>query len=253
MDWELPNIQLEMGDDRIAILKFDRAEGSANIFDNETLDELGKHLDWLEGEPELDGLILMSSKPGIFLAGADLETMSEASDAELEQFAKKGQMVFGRLAKLPVPTVAAIHGACLGGGLELALACDWRIATSEKVTSLGLPETQLGILPAWGGCTRLPRLIGLPKALKLILAGSQLNGKRARKLGIVDAIVHREHLLAEARTRIAKGKPARPFQAWTNNPISAVILKGIVGPKLRSQTRNNYPAPARALDVVCRG
>ncbi len=252
-EWELPNIQLEFGDDRVAVLRFDRAEGSANIFDDETLDELGKHLDWLEGEPELEGVVLLSAKPGIFMAGADLETMSVASEADLKKFAEKGQVVFGRLAKLQVPTVAAIHGACLGGGLEVALACDWRIATPANVTSLGLPETQLGILPAWGGSTRLSRLIGLPKALKLILAGSRLNGKRAKKLGIVDSIVHREHLLEEARKWIARGKATRLSRVWTNNPASALILQAIVGRKLREQTRNNYPAPVVALEVVCRG
>lgn len=252
-DLDLPHVQLEMGEDHIAILTFDRAHGSANIFDDESLDELGKHLDWLEGEPELKGVILISAKPGIFLAGADLETMSQAGETELERFAIKGQSVFGRLANLSVPTVAAIHGACLGGGLELALACDWRIATPDKVTSLGLPEIQLGILPAWGGCTRLPKLIGLPKALKLILAGSRLNGKRAKKLGIVDSLVHCENLVAEARARIAHGKPVRSSQVLVNNPVSASIFQWVVGRNVKKQTRDNYPAPALALEVVCRG
>ena len=251
--FDLPNIQLDVGDDQIAVLTFDHPDRSANVFDSETLDELGKHLDWLESEPDLRGVILISAKPAIFVAGADIGALRDVSGEEMETFIRKGQDTFLRLADLSVPTVAAIHGACMGGGLEVALACDYRVATPERATSIGLPETQLGILPGWGGCTRLPRLIGLPKALKLILAGSRLNPKKAQKLGIVDSVVHREHLIAESKKRIKSGKPARASHILTNNWVSATILRWILASKVNAQTRGNYPAPVSALGVVTRG
>ncbi len=251
-DWKLSRIHLEWREDQVAILNFDHPDQSANIFDEETLDELGKHLDWLESEPDLQGVILISAKPSIFIAGADIDALRSVSGDAMEHFISKGQEVFSRLANLRVPTVAAIHGACMGGGLEVALACDWRVATPDKVTSIGLPETQLGILPAWGGSTRLPRLIGLPKAVGLILAGSRMNGKKALKLGVVDSVVHREHLLAEAESLIARGKPKRQSHVWTNNPVSATILRWFLQRKVETQTRGNYPAQPAALGVVTR-
>ena len=113
--------------------------------------------------------------------------------------------MFNRIAALPVPTVAAIHGVAVGGGYEIALACDYRIASPDRVTKIGLPETKLGLLPAWGGSTRLPRLIGVPKALGVILAGKTLAAKPALKLGLVDELVAAEHLVAAA---VKKSAPA---------------------------------------------
>ena len=110
-------------------------------------------------------MLIRSAKPSIFNAGADLKVLSTAQGDELKSLIELGQNTFNHLADLKIPTVAAIHGACVGGGLELALACDWRIASDSKKTKIGLPETQLGILPAWGGSTRLPKLVGLPTAL----------------------------------------------------------------------------------------
>ena len=112
--------------------------------------------------------------PSIFIAGADIPSLANASPGDLSSLIDLGHEVFNQIADLKIPTVAAIHGACLGGGYEIALACDWRIATEHKSTKIGLPETQLGILPAWGGTTRLSRLLTLPKALPLILAGKTL-------------------------------------------------------------------------------
>ncbi len=252
-DLRLPNIRLDFGENHIAVLTFDRPDQAANIFDAETLDELGKHLDWLEGEPDLRGAVLISAKPTIFIAGADVKVLRDVSGDEMEAFIRKGQDTFERLAKLRVPTVAAIHGACMGGGLEVALACDYRLATPDRTTSIGLPETQIGILPAWGGSTRLPRLIGLPKALKLILSSSRMNGKKARKLGVVDSVVHREHLKAEAEKLIDRCTPRHESHFWTNNLVGATILRWIVGRQLRAKTRGNYPAQEAALDVATRG
>lgn len=245
----LTNIRREISPDGLAILTFDHPDTSANVFDEATLDELNDHLAEIEAL-EVRGLILQSAKPAIFVAGADIGALHTLPKAGLNSLIHKGQALFERLANLKVPTVAAIHGACMGGGLEVALACDWRVASPDKVTNLGLPETQLGILPAWGGCTRLPKLIGLPKALSLILPGKQLAATHALKLGLVDAVVPREQLLAEARVLIERGKRAPESHFKTNNRLTADGLKLFLSRKLRKQTRGNYPAVLEALRVV---
>src|SRR5256714_13685518 len=165
-------IQCEIGDDHICVLTFDRPDSGANIFDAATLDELKEHLDAVEKDPSLRGLIVASAKKSIFVAGADLKTLLQAAKTgEMRGFIERGQEVFNRLANLKIPTVAAIHGASAGGGYEVALACDYRVASDDPATRIGLPETSLGLLPAWGGCTRLPRLIGAAKATEGILEG----------------------------------------------------------------------------------
>ena len=244
-----PNIRREISADRLAILTFDHPDSSANIFDEATLHDLSGHLREIE-TLDVRGLVLRSAKPSIFIAGADIGFLHSLSKAGLNTLIHNGQTTFERLANLKIPTVAAIHGACMGGGLEVALACDWRVASPHKSTQLGLPETQLGILPAWGGCTRLPRLIGLTKALGLILPGKHLTAKKARRIGMIDAVVPREQLLVAARDLINRGK--RTFEAHrkTNNRVSAEAIKLLLSFKLRKQSRGNYPAPAEALNVV---
>ena len=165
-------IRRHVTDDQICVLTFDRPDSAANIFDKATLDGLNSHINYVLCNSGLKGVVLTSAKKSIFIAGADLTQLSRArSREELGEMIELGQSVFNRLATLPIPTVATIHGACVGGGYEVCLACDYRIASPDKVTKIGLPETQLGIIPAWGGSTRLPRLIGLPKALVVILGG----------------------------------------------------------------------------------
>src|SRR5437764_2975387 len=116
------------------------------------------------------------------------------------------QKIFNRLADLKIPTVAAIHGASAGGGYEVTLACDYRIATDDPTTRIGLPETTLGLIPAWGGCTRLPRLIGAQRAAEVILKGKLYSAQEARKLGLVDGVAPREKLLELARNKLGDGK-----------------------------------------------
>jgi 3-hydroxyacyl-CoA dehydrogenase/enoyl-CoA hydratase/3-hydroxybutyryl-CoA epimerase len=176
--------------DGVCVLTFDREGSSANVFDLPTLDELDAHVTWIESQTDLKGVVITSAKEKIFIAGADLNSLAKNPDpAALGAVVDKGHSVFTRLARLPIPSAAAIHGVCLGGGCELALACDWRAASTDKSTKIGLPETQLGILPAWGGSVRMPALIGLPAALGLILTGKQLAAIPARKTGLVDEIV----------------------------------------------------------------
>jgi 3-hydroxyacyl-CoA dehydrogenase / enoyl-CoA hydratase / 3-hydroxybutyryl-CoA epimerase len=203
-----PMIRREIGDDHICVLTFDRPDSGANIFDAATLDELNEHLDVVEKDPSLRGLIIASAKQSIFVAGADLKTLLQAAKSgEMRGFIERGQQVFNRLADLKIPTVAAIHGASAGGGYEVALTCDYRVASDDPATRIGLPETTLGLLPAWGGCTRLPRLIGVEKAAEVILKGKLYSAREALQVGLVNEIAPRHQLLDRARAKLRAGKP----------------------------------------------
>jgi 3-hydroxyacyl-CoA dehydrogenase / enoyl-CoA hydratase / 3-hydroxybutyryl-CoA epimerase len=265
------NILREVDAEEICTLTFDRPNSSANIFDRDTLLELDSHLDWIEHTPKLRGVVFFSTKESIFIAGADVHALAGMADQsapapaqasgrtsftspQLTELIQLGQGVFNRLSSLRIPTIAAIHGACVGGGFELALACDYRLVSDAKATKIGLPEIQLGILPAWGGCTRLPRLIGIPKALDMILAGKTLPAERALRMGMIDEVVPRERLLEMAHERIIQPvKPHRASLRVPNNPISAMLIRGRVTRELAAKTRGNYPAPFEALDVITHG
>lgn len=257
-----PRIRFEMTDDRIGVLTFDRPDSAANIFDRATLEELGGHLTAIEDNPTLRGLIVASAKKSIFIAGADLNSLADTDDAgKLSSLIKLGQETFNRLAALPIPTVAAIHGACVGGGYEICLACDMRVATDDKATKIGLPETQLGILPAWGGSTRLPRLIGLPNALDIIIAGKTVAARKAHKIGMIDGVVPRERLVATAHGWILVGKcpplghhrPSNGKKTLFNNSLAGGLIERRVRPDLKRKTRGHYPATTKALEVVVNG
>ena len=188
-----PMIRREIGNDHVCLLVFDRPESGANIFDAPTLDELNEHLDLVENDASLTGLIIASAKKSIFVAGADLKTLlRQAQSGDLRAFIADGQRVFNRLAALKIPAVAAIHGASAGGGYEVTLACDYRVASDDPATRIGLPETTLGLIPAWGGCTRLPQLIGTEKAADVITKGKLHSAKEAVKLGLFPAVEERE-------------------------------------------------------------
>jgi 3-hydroxyacyl-CoA dehydrogenase / enoyl-CoA hydratase / 3-hydroxybutyryl-CoA epimerase len=247
------NTRREILDSRIALLVFDRPDSSANIFDQKTFDELNAHLDFLEAEKDLKGLVIRSTKPKIFIAGADLNGFTKEVTAErLSMLIDQGQKTFNRIEQLPYPTVAAIHGVALGGGFEITLACDYRLASSDSVTKVGLPETNLGILPAWGGSTRLPKLIGFQNALDAILSGRQFPAAKAKKLGMVDEVVFPEKLVDLAIKRVIEcnGKKRVSKTPLSNRvPISSLI-KSQAEKKVLAKTRGNYPAPLKALDVA---
>ncbi|HXB01226.1 MAG TPA: 3-hydroxyacyl-CoA dehydrogenase NAD-binding domain-containing protein [Opitutaceae bacterium] len=244
------NITRTTSDDGICFLTFDRPDSSANIFDPATLGELEGHVAALENETGLRGVILISAKPKIFIAGADLHALGQNTDAAaLESIIDQGHRVFTRLGRLGIPSVAAIHGVCLGGGLELSLACDWRVASTDKATKLGLPETQLGILPAWGGSTRLPKLIGLPAALGLILPGKQIVGAQALKLGLVDELAHPEYLSDVARKLLARGKRRARMRSLSSRAPFSLLVAKFARRDVLAKTRGCYPAPLVAIDV----
>jgi 3-hydroxyacyl-CoA dehydrogenase/enoyl-CoA hydratase/3-hydroxybutyryl-CoA epimerase len=251
----MQSIQKKITKDGICELTFDRPDSTANIFDLATLTALESALDAIAGEKsQPKGLIITSAKDAIFVAGADLHAIQKMSGEEMKFFIALGQTVFSRIANLPFPTVAAVHGAAVGGGYEICLACDWRVASPDSCTKLGLPETKLGILPAWGGCTRLPRLIGVPRALDIILGGKTPGAKHALKLGMVDEVVPREHLLAAAKSWLQKGK--HPHRFSYSAPVNA-ILDTVIAPQARhavmQKTRGHYPAVQKALEVVIKG
>ncbi len=232
-------IQREIGDDQICVLTFDRPESGANIFDAATLDELNEHLEFVEHQGSLRGLIITSAKKSIFIAGADLKTLlQQAQSGEMRAFIAKGQQIFNRLADLRIPTVAAIHGASAGGGYEVALACDYRIATDDPATRIGLPETTLGLIPAWGGCTRLTRLIGAEKAAEVILKGKLYSAQEALKLGLVDEIAPRDQLPDRAREKLRAGK--RKVEDRANSASQ----------ELRPPGHTGNPAPERAWQII---
>jgi 3-hydroxyacyl-CoA dehydrogenase / enoyl-CoA hydratase / 3-hydroxybutyryl-CoA epimerase len=202
-----PMIRREIGEDGICILTFDRPESGANIFDAATMNNLREHVDAIEKDASIKGVIVISAKKSIFIAGADLKTLlRQAQTGEMRGFIAEGQKVFNRLAALKVPSVAAIHGACAGGGYEITLACDYRVASDDPATKIGLPETTLGLVPAWGGATRLPRLVGPAAAAEVILKGKLHGAAEALKLGLVDEVLPKEQLLEAARKKLAQGK-----------------------------------------------
>ncbi|MBW0000401.1 MAG: enoyl-CoA hydratase/isomerase family protein [Verrucomicrobia bacterium] len=244
------NIRREVQASGVAILTFDRPKSSANIFDGQTFDELSQHLDFLESEPRLNGLIIRSAKAKVFVAGADLNVFTQASSPEqIAAAVAQGQKAFGRIAKLPYPVIAAIHGVALGGGLELALACDYRVASLDPATKLGLPETTLGLLPAWGGTMRLPKLTGLPTAIEAILTGRQYPARQALKLGLVDAVAPAERIIDLAMKLLLTGKRSYKSQLSNRAPLSK-ILTTQAQKRTLAKTRGNYPAPLKALEVV---
>src|ERR1700681_3392112 len=233
-------IRREIGDDKVCVLTFDRPESGANIFDAATLNELKEHVDLIEKDSSLCGLIITSGKKSIFIAGADLKTLlKQAETGELRAFIIKGQRIFNRLAALKIPSCAAIHGACAGGGYEVTLACDYRVASNDPSTRIGLPETTLGLVPAWGGSTRLPRLIGAERAAEVILKGKLHSAQEALKLGLIDEVVPHDKLLVVARKKLLEGK-----------------RRILPPPKIDKEIpapRNHNPAPARALEVIKKG
>src|SRR5438270_2511639 len=240
-------IQREI-DNRICLLTFDRSESGANIFDATTLRDLDQQLDFIEAEDSLEGVVILSAKKSIFIAGADLKTLlHQAQTGEMRAFIAEGQRIFNRLAALKIPTCAAIHGACAGGGYEITLACDWRIASDDPATRIGLPETTLGLIPAWGGCTRLPRLIGAEKAAEVILKGKLYSAQEAKQLRLIDEIVSRDQLFDAARKKIREEKMPSPSPLPQEEADGGAAGEGKTSAVRRP---SGNLAPARALEII---
>jgi 3-hydroxyacyl-CoA dehydrogenase/enoyl-CoA hydratase/3-hydroxybutyryl-CoA epimerase len=249
-------------EDGIAWLRLDDPGKKVNTLSTRLFEWFEAQIDRVERErPE--GLVIYSGKPDGFVAGADLEELLALVDpADVHAMLQRGHELMERLVALPFPTVAAIHGACLGGGLELALACKRRVATEHPKTKLGLPEVQLGLLPGLGGTQRLPRLIGVPDALDLILTGRQVDARKARRLGLVDDTCTpfdlRTAAVRAVRDRGEAKKTKKPIASRAGNFLSRTPLGGpVVWDKARAgvmgKTGGNYPAPLVAIDIVREG
>ncbi len=232
----------------IGWITFDDPAGRANIFNPATQAALRSAVLALAAEP-VRAVVVLSAKEKIFIAGADLGWLAGlADDQAATQAARAGQELFGLLAGFKVPVVCAIHGACAGGGYELALACTWRIASEARETVIGLPEVGLGLIPGWGGCTRLPRLIGARAAVEHILKAALVPAAAARAAGLVDELVPAAELLARARAaarRLAdEGAPVRPVP----DPVGPDFFSD--QRQLALTRRRGQPAPLAVLEAV---
>jgi len=241
----------------ICWLTFDTPDASANVWNLSTLDEFDCHIEDIHRDSSIRAVVIRSSKERVYIAGADLKAVQTLPYDELRHLLSLGQDVFNHLESLRIPKIAAIHGACVGGGFEMTLACDWRIASRSDATRIGLPETQLGLIPAWGGSTRLSRLIGLPAAIELIVKGKLLKAVQAKKLGLIHEVVHEEQI-AEYAQKLALGtsKVKHPHfhmtQMWPLPQLLRFKTKSMLVGRF-PWMKNGDAAPMVAIDVITRG
>ena len=244
--------RLEQDQAGIGWLTLDKAESTANSLSRPVLEELDQLLDALSAAPP-QALVIRSGKAGGFIAGADVREFTTIND-EVTALAliQRGQSILSKLAALPLPTIALIHGFCLGGGLELALACRYRVASDDSATRLGLPEVQLGIHPGFGGTVRLTALVGGLSGMELMLSGRTLAAKAALKIGLVDYALPRRHLENAARALISAPPPRRPLP-WRERLV-ALLPKALLAARMRKSVaakadRRHYPAPYALIDL----
>ena len=250
-------------DDGIAIVTFDAPGESVNIISRSVKNEFIALFQRLESDESIKAAVLISGKPDTFIAGADIEEFLEwRTAAQAESASREGHALLDRLESLRTPVVSAIHGACLGGGLEASLACAWRIATDHPKTVLAVPEVQIGLFPGAGGTQRLPRTVGLQAALDMILTGKNIRARKALQIGLVHEIVHpailREiaiqrarELAAGSRKRNARARPAGlKNYLLEDNPLGRSVVLRKSREEVLKKTRGNYPAPLAALDAV---
>ncbi len=234
--------------DGVLVLTLDRDGENVNALSRAVIDELDAMLERIELElPK--GIVIRSGKAAGFIPGADIKGFEEiAAKGMVEDWISRGQNIYQRLSKLRCPTVAAIHGHCMGGGTELALACRYRVASNDPKTRIGLPEVNLGIYPGWGGSVRLPRLVGAPAAMDMMLTGRGLSGAAAKAIGLVDKVVEPAMLLEAAIALVQRGVQ-RPFKqrltAWATNTW---LARQILAPQMAKQVarkarKEHYPAP----------
>ncbi|MDQ3230118.1 MAG: 3-hydroxyacyl-CoA dehydrogenase NAD-binding domain-containing protein [Pseudomonadota bacterium] len=244
----------EQGGDGIVVLSLDRAGESVNALAQDVLLELDALLERLALDPP-KGVIFRSAKSSGFIAGADIKEFQGFDQRGTTNDAlRRGQQVFQRLAELPCTTVAAIHGFCMGGGTELALACRYRVASNDGSTRIGLPEVKLGIYPGWGGSVRLPRLVGAPAAFDMMLTGRTLSASAARAIGLVDKVVDAP-MLVDAAAELVKRGAQRPFKqrllGWITNtwPARQILAPILVKQVARKARKDHYPAPYALIET----
>ncbi len=245
----------------IAVLTFDLPGKGANVLSQPVLDELAERLDEIQDRTDLAGLILTSAKPGIFIAGADLREFVASLQIPAEQtvaLCRRGQTLFQRLSQLPLVTVAAIDGLCLGGGAELASWCDRRIVTRSDRTEIGFPEVKLGLFPGWGGSARTPRMIGLANAVEMVTGGESIGATEAYRLGWASDLVPADDLQSAAirliRAEQSTGEYLEDRRRWSGPVEISETELGFLGATasamIQQQTKGHYPAPMAALEVM---
>lgn len=245
----------------VAHLIMDVKGDTMNTLKSEFGDEISQVLSEIKSDTSLKGIVLLSGKKDSFVAGADVNMLAGCtSREEVLEIALQGHAIFDQLVNLPIPIVAAVHGACLGGGLELALACHGRVASTSNKTVMGLPEVQLGLLPGGGGTQRLPKLVGIQKALDMMLTGKQLRAKQALKAGIVNDIVPESILVRTAEEMILSGKvkpKARKLslmdKVLEGNPLGRKVVFDQATKTVLAKTKGNYPAPLKIIECIRAG
>jgi 3-hydroxyacyl-CoA dehydrogenase / enoyl-CoA hydratase / 3-hydroxybutyryl-CoA epimerase len=257
-------VVVEKDDDGSLVLRFDVPDHGLNVITRGLLADLDAAFDAVSAQGRVPVLALRSGKKSGFLAGADLNEFAKvSSSAEATAISEAGQKLFDKLAGLPAPTVAVIHGPCLGGGLEMALACDYRLVFDHPKTQLGLPEVMLGLIPGWGGTQRLPRVVGLERALQIFLAGKRLDAREAFQWGLSDAYAGGEADLRDQYARllmraVAQGKrplEGLPRRTWRqrlleSNPLGRRLVFKATERVLRAKVPDDMPAPGEALEAV---
>lgn len=244
----------ELRPDGVLVLSFDREGESVNTFGQGVLIELNSLLERIALEPP-KALVLRSAKEKGFIAGADIREFQEFdAKGTIGDSIRRGQNLFQRIAELPFPTVAAIHGFCMGGGTEISLACRYRVASNDPSTKIGLPEVMLGIFPGWGGSARLPQLVGAPAAMDMMLTGRSLSASAARTIGLVDKVVDPAGLIDAAAALALKGteRPLKQrFMAWATNtwPARQLIAPKMIKMTARKARKEHYPAPYALIET----
>jgi 3-hydroxyacyl-CoA dehydrogenase/enoyl-CoA hydratase/carnithine racemase len=260
---ELETLVIERSADGIVVLSFAVPDHRQNVLTPRVLEDLRIALEDLAVGPPPAGVIVRSARPGTFFAGADLARLEELKAlpaAEIAAICDRGRALYGRLSA-SFPTVAVIDGACLGGGLELALGCDLRVATDAPHTLLGLPEVKLGLLPGWGGTVRLPRLIGPGPAVELAASGESIDGAAALRLGLVDACVPAEQAVESAKRllgladigRLIADRRSRQAAPVPLDPVERDFLVATSTAVMLGRTGGHYPAPPTILETIVAG
>ena len=256
---EFRNLKIERPNPGVMTIVIDMPDRAVNVLDEGLLRDLDAVVSGIEKDTALSLVVFRSGKESGFLAGADVQQLQQVTSRnEAETAIVAGQQLFSRIAALPIQTVAAIHGPCLGGGLELALACNFRVARDDESTRIGLPETQLGVIPGWGGTQRLPRLIGLESALRMILEGQRLPAAKALKFGLIDMASPPERFEAELQKfltdrlagkkvrRKQRGLPARlRGETWLGRKLVFQVARKKLGRRL-----DQYPALGGAMRAI---
>lgn len=243
----------ETDPDNVVWLSFDKAETGTNVFSPEVLEELDLLLQGIVAQ-QPRGLVILSGKPNGFIAGADIKSFTRVrNEQDAMAFLQRGQEVFSRLAACTFPTVAMIHGFCLGGGTEMALACRYRVMRDDPGTRIGLPEVRLGIHPGWGGSARMVPLIGALKAMDLILTGRSIDGRAAKRFGLVDRVAPERHL-REAARRLVIDQPAPHRAGFLDRLSNHALVRPLLARVFRRQvgkraSKRHYPAPYAMIDI----